>query len=103
MKKVFSSPDLFALTQLKDALEREGISCLIENEIATDLIADTSLTEKLPELWIENESDTLRAEELIRDWEQPVVTSGPAWKCPQCGEDSEAQFTACWKCGTTRP
>jgi predicted ATP-dependent serine protease len=24
------------------------------------------------------------------------------WKCPKCGEGFEAQFDACWNCGTSR-
>ena len=28
---------------------------------------------------------------------------GQHWRCPQCGEQLEGQFTACWKCGTRRP
>jgi hypothetical protein len=103
MKKIFTSADLFAVTQLKDALEREGIACVVQNEISTDILADTALSEKLPELWVENDADSARAEELVRDWDQPVAEGGLPWKCPQCGEESEAQFTACWKCGTNKP
>lgn len=28
---------------------------------------------------------------------------GPAWVCPQCGEECEGQFAQCWHCGTDRP
>ena len=33
--------------------------------------------------------------------EPPKPVGGP-WNCPQCGEELEPQFDACWKCGTTR-
>ena len=26
----------------------------------------------------------------------------PLWKCPQCGEDIEGQFTQCWNCNAVR-
>ncbi len=26
--------------------------------------------------------------------------SAETWNCPKCGEEVEAQFDACWKCGT---
>lgn len=29
--------------------------------------------------------------------------SGGPWRCPECGEEIDAQFTDCWKCGTSRP
>ena len=25
------------------------------------------------------------------------------WKCPKCGEESEDQFDACWKCNADKP
>jgi rubrerythrin len=28
---------------------------------------------------------------------------GQNWRCPQCGEQLEGQFTACWKCGALKP
>ena len=30
------------------------------------------------------------------------VEAGPPWTCPKCGEQCEAQFTQCWKCGRAR-
>jgi hypothetical protein len=33
---------------------------------------------------------------------EPPKVEGRPWKCPKCGEESEPQFDACWKCGTVR-
>jgi hypothetical protein len=30
------------------------------------------------------------------------IYSGEGWRCPQCGEALEGQFTACWSCGAAR-
>ena len=34
--------------------------------------------------------------------DEPPKPVGRPWKCPKCGEESEPQFDACWKCGTAR-
>lgn len=36
---------------------------------------------------------------------QPFLRSvpQPPWKCAQCGEECEGQFTQCWRCGADRP
>ena len=43
-----------------------------------------------------------RAAQLLRDSLQPAA-SGARWRCASCGEDNEAQFAACWNCGTADP
>jgi predicted RNA-binding Zn-ribbon protein involved in translation (DUF1610 family) len=36
---------------------------------------------------------------------EPFSKPPPAakWICPNCGEECEGQFTACWQCGAERP
>ena len=29
--------------------------------------------------------------------------AGERWRCAQCGESLEGQFTECWNCGASRP
>lgn len=31
------------------------------------------------------------------------ANTGSPWKCPECGEEVDGQFTNCWQCGTNRP
>ena len=103
MKRIFSSPDLFAINQLKDILEQAGIACLIRNEISSGLSPEIPMSESTPELWIQNDRDLAGAEEIKRDWRTPADVTGSAWKCPACGEQSEPQFSSCWKCGANKP
>ncbi|MHC4331384.1 MAG: DUF7577 domain-containing protein, partial [Planctomycetota bacterium] len=38
-------------------------------------------------------------------FESGTLTAGKGdtpWTCPNCGEEVEAQFTNCWKCGANR-
>ena len=103
MKRIFSSPDLFAINQLKAILEQAGIPCLIRNEISSGLSPEIPMTESTPELWIQNDHDQTRAGEIKRDWQKPAEVTGGTWKCPACGEPLEPQFSSCWKCGADKP
>jgi hypothetical protein len=103
MKLIYSSPDLAAVTHLKDLLESAGMACFIKNEVAAQLFPEVPLSEAVPELWIDDESRLAEAMEIKKDYLGPQSVSGPSWTCPKCGEKSEAQFTSCWKCGTAKP
>jgi len=103
MKRIFSSPNLIEVAQLKDALEGASIACFIRNEFSAGLSPEIPLTESTPELWIENDQDIAQALRLKGDWQASSKVVGDSWVCPACGETSEPQFTSCWKCGTARP
>jgi hypothetical protein len=49
------------------------------------------------EVWLLDERDLARAQELLFN-RQP---SGEQWACA-CGERLGAQFTQCWQCGAYR-
>jgi len=102
MKRVFSSPNLFEVTQLKDTLESANIACFIRNEISSGLAPEIPLTESTPELWIQDDHHFVEAMRMKKDWQASPKVVGSNWVCPACGETSEPQFTACWKCGATK-
>jgi hypothetical protein len=103
MKRLFTSPDLIQASQLRDVLEREGIPCLIRNDILAGLAPEVPFTEAFPEVWVQNDSDWGRAETIKNDWRKVGQPLGSSWTCPDCGELLEAQFSSCWKCGAGRP
>jgi len=103
MKRIFSSPNLIEVAQLKDTLESAGIACFIRNEISAGLAPEIPLTDSTPELWLQHDHDLAAALQLKADWQGPSKVVGTNWVCPSCGETSEPQFTTCWKCGATRP
>jgi hypothetical protein len=103
MKLLFSSPDLAAVTHLKDLLEAAGIVGLIKNGAVTPIYGGALLNEATPELWIEDDSRLAEALEIKKDYLGPQSVQGNAWTCPKCGEKIEPQFTSCWKCGTAKP
>jgi hypothetical protein len=103
MQRVFSSPNLMAVTELKRLLETEGIPCFVKNEILAGLSPEVPWTETFPELWVQNDSDLSRARSIKEDWKKPPTESLGQWTCPTCHEELEGQFTSCWNCGTKKP
>ena len=61
--------------------------------------------ETAPSVWVVNDSDFERAEELMsafHDGEATPLIEEKPWRC-RCGEENEGQFTECWSCGKARP
>ncbi|MBA4149196.1 MAG: DUF2007 domain-containing protein [Verrucomicrobia bacterium] len=103
MQRLFSSPNLIDITQLKDTLERARIACFIRNEISSGLVGEIPLTEGTPELWIQEDNDLAEAMQIKTDWQaSPLKVAGGNWVCPDCGVTSEPQFDSCWKCGKSK-
>jgi len=99
MKMLFSSPQNQDVERLKDALNEAGIQCEIRNENAYAFFPGA---EFYPELWVLNEGDFQKAAELRDALWKAQSTGANSWICPVCGEESDGQFTACWKCGAIR-
>jgi rubrerythrin len=53
-------------------------------------------------LWLLDDRDFDRARRIVTDFDR-VPVAGPSWRCPECGEALEGQFSACWRCGAPRP
>ncbi len=100
MRKLFSPVSRIQLYLFKSLLESEGIVCFIKNEYppaAGELPPITAM----PELWVMNDDQYERAIKLIQENSLSRQLSTP-WKCSQCGEQLEGQFTICWRCGNDR-
>jgi hypothetical protein len=102
MKLIYGSPDLAAVTHLKDLLEAAGIVGVVKNGEVSPMYGG-ALNEATPELWIEDDSRLAEALEIKEGYLGPQIVQGSAWTCPKCGEKSEPQFTSCWNCGTAKP
>ncbi len=84
---------------LRDLLEQEGIACVIKNEKLSIGLGEIPFVELYPELWIVDNEVLPRARKLLEQWlaeQQPPLQD---WTCPNCGEQLEGQFGACWQCG----
>ncbi len=99
MKKLTTSESLITINHYKNLLASEGIAAEIRNQHLGSIIGEMPFVEVWPELWVKNDLDFDRAQQLISD---AVGDEAPqaSWQCSQCGEDNEGQFAACWNCGT---
>jgi Putative prokaryotic signal transducing protein len=99
MKQVFALPESAELELLKTMLEEAGVRCALRNE---------QLSQALPampfnvELWVANDDDFPRAQELCQAWLHPPPDAMGTWVCAQCGQRLRSQFDSCWKCGAER-
>jgi uncharacterized OB-fold protein len=62
--------------------------------VAGELPIDASL----PQIWVDDAADADRAKAIIDEFVRSRAT-GPAVKCPECGEENPPSFDLCWKCG----
>jgi len=98
LKRIFSSYNRIAVHHARNLLEAEGIRAEVRNQFLSSAMGELPPNECQTELWVLRDEDASRAEAVLR---RPPA-SGPAWKCPGCGETLGPQFTQCWKCGAYR-
>ncbi|MDT8303841.1 MAG: transglutaminase domain-containing protein [Sedimentisphaerales bacterium] len=106
MKQVYIADDPTEAHLVKGILEQYGISCEIRGEALWIARGQLPLTsETLPTIWIADDNRYEEATELAERFKDGTLTekSGANWKCSECGEEVEGQFTECWQCGANRP
>ena len=97
MTSVYIARDPLDAHALREILESNAISAVVHGEHLFPLQGRVPMA--YPTVCV-NESDIPRAQSIIGDFKKSQ-TSSPAtesWVCQKCGEQNEAQFTACWKC-----
>jgi hypothetical protein len=99
MKRLFSSPNVAEVGLLKSFLAQEGIDCTTRNEHLSIASGAVPFVDCYPELWVLNDEDFTNAQELVSRWQNQGTTQFESWRCPDCGEENEGQFGACWQCG----
>jgi hypothetical protein len=97
---------------LKGLLEQEGIEAVVTGENLEATWSTLPLSDKsLPGVWVADENEE-RASLIVKDYQQVDRVNAestvedsprPTWKCANCGEAVEEQFTECWNCGHARP
>jgi hypothetical protein len=112
MRHVYTGRDEMDAHFVKGLLENEGIEAVVTGENLEATWSTLPLSENsLPSVWV-REEDEQRAALIVNEYSQvdrvnasdKVADSPrPTWKCPNCGEAVEVQFTECWKCGHARP
>ena len=103
MKRLYCTADFVFLGYLRGVLEDAGIACHTKNEHLLGAAGDLPPTEIWPELWIINDGDWMRASRFIETLSETLNAAQDErtpWRCEQCGELLEPQFTDCWVCET---
>jgi hypothetical protein len=100
--KVHSAPHPLVLENLRNALQVEGIASEVRTPFLGAARGDIPATECWSELWVLDDQEVDRALAVIRSTLEPYEEAKASWKCRSCGEEIEAQFGACWQCGSAR-
>jgi hypothetical protein len=107
MKQVFVATNPTEAQVVRSLLEARGIEAEVHGEALWGALAAVGLTiDTPPTVWVLDDEDEGEALRII---EQEEAAGGPpppaagSWQCESCGEELEAQFDECWKCGAKRP
>ncbi len=100
--KVYTSPDLPMVSNIKNILETHGINSIIQKQYSSAAVGEIPVIECWPELWILDPAQLERAKEIVSGAINPDTELLPPWECKACHETIEGQFTACWNCGAER-
>lgn len=100
--KVFVASNPTDAHILCELLKQASIACDVRGEALFGLRGELPLNEDTaPYIWLYDPQQLTAARAIIDDYLQPVNEQHRAdWRCRQCGELNEAQFGACWRCGT---
>ena len=99
MPTVYSAPKISQASIIQSILEGSGIRCWLKNQYLSAGVGDLPPIECWPQLCVDD-ADYEEAKRIIE--EAMVQKDLTTWICDSCGEESEGQFTECWKCGESR-
>jgi hypothetical protein len=92
---------------IKGLLEANDIEAEVRGEALFGGLGELPITtDCLPSVWLRDDREREKALAIIAAFEHRggVTLAGDrSWSCRECGEEIDPQFTACWRCGVTRP
>ena len=104
MTQVFVAQHPAEAHLVKGLLEADGIPAEVHGESLFGARGEAPATpDTLPSVWVVDDADAPRAAVILADFgrQSPEATRA-SWRCPNCGETVEGQFTDCWRCGAVR-
>jgi hypothetical protein len=106
MKLIYSARDSMDAEFVKGILDEQGIEAVIQGAALSNVLGTMATNlDATPEIWVRDE-DEQRGLAAVADFKSgspPAASTSGVWKCPQCGEQIEGQFTECWNCGESKP
>lgn len=103
MRKIYSCSNIIELSPFKFALEAEGIKYLVKNEFSQGAVGELPPTESWPQIWVIDEQDATKAEQICAVVEAKQRETDIDWYCPTCNERNASSFEYCWQCQTLQP
>jgi Putative prokaryotic signal transducing protein len=97
--RIYTAQTAAMVAPVKDHLEANGIPCVLRNEFLSAGRGELPPIECWPEVWVADDSDAQRARQLVAEATQGPDPAAEPWRCARCGEEVEAVFAQCWKCG----
>jgi hypothetical protein len=99
MRKVFSSNIISETVLVRDALLRDGIDTITQNEHS----GYSAVPEFRPpaDVWVTHDADYAAARRVVDDTLSTIDSSIEAepWRCVVCNAENPASFELCWSCG----
>lgn len=96
MKRLMQAPNLVMATLWADMLSGVGITATVQRAFASGIAGEIPPDQSLPEIWLEDGTQTERARTLLHEWQH---LPHRRWACPGCDEIIEGPFDQCWNCG----
>ena len=101
MRRLYQARDRIEAQFLRDFLDRHLIETTVLGDYLSGAAGELPL-DIYPSVWVLNDPDLPRAEELLARFLAQEAVSGAPWTCPACGERVEGGFDLCWNCGRPR-
>jgi hypothetical protein len=83
---------------LVDRLAHAGIKAHVFNEHMSSIVGDVPPDVAMPQVWLDDDDDRVRAEAVLREY-QAERSRGGSVRCAKCQEENPATFELCWRCG----
>lgn len=103
VQRIFVARNLSEAHIVNGMLNAAGIAAQVRGQYLAGGYGELPITsDTMPSVWIDDATQSAAARGIIDDYERPGGSRTPGWRCEQCGEVHQGQFTACWKCGRER-
>ena len=98
MQRIFIASHRVEAYLLVDRLAHAGIKAHVFNEHMSSIVGDVPPEVALPQVWLDDDADHVRALNVLREYGVLRNRTGTLF-CPACREENPATFEICWKCG----
>lgn len=106
MKRIDTAQNVTEAHFVRDLLESQGLVVTVRGEDLWGASGELPFVDAWPTVWVLDDDREAEAQELGAQYEATKASPSPAaatWRCTQCGQELEPQFTTCWACGTEKP